>query len=363
MLTPVQQALVEKINRSFSIVDHVGDDNLAKSGRYYMGKCPFCGGRDRFQIKTGQAGGQLWICRKCAPNKYHDAIFFLMKANGATFGEVLDQFGGSPVAAVPKITRGALYRPSPLKAPPQAAELVQPVPTAEPPADNWQSEAWAAVGRCADNLQREYKAGAAVAQWLEGRGITADLAADYGIGFNPHWLPTAGGKIAPGVTIPCFNNSGLWYVKTRLTKQARAKIGAKYLLLQGSNPHALFNADKLPTAAAVLLVEGEFDAILAQRYAPHGAAVTTFGAATMTLESSPAWGNFLVGKRAVLAAMDNDGAGNRAVSEWLKWPFIGRALPLPVGKDATELWQAEGGAAVATWLEGMFGAAVPNSQP
>ena len=349
MLTTEQKTAAERVNLTFSIVDHVPHE-LHPSGRYHMGPCPFCGGRDRFQVKQSDAG-QLWVCRHCQPT-YGDAVSFLMRG-GATFCDVLAKYGGYEQGAAVGGYRGMFDKPKPLTAPAHLAErgaAEQVMATAEPPCDDWQAVAWQAVGRCADNLQREYEQGTAVAKYLLGRGITAELAHTFGLGFNPHWVGTAVGKLAPGITIPCWDDSGLWYVKVRLTKQAAEQVGAKYLLLAGGNSHAMFNASAVATAKTVLIVEGEFDAIVGHAHAPQGTAVVSFGSASMTLETSPTWGNLLV-TRKVYASLDNDGAGQGAMAKWLQWPFITAASTLPAGKDLSELWQLQGGAAVAQWLK------------
>ena len=346
MLTTEQKTAAERVNRSFSIVDHVPHE-LHTSGRYFIGACPFCGGRDRFQVKQSDAG-QLWVCRHCQPT-YGDAVSFLMRG-GATFGDVITHFGGYAHATVSSHAGWAETR-TPLRPNPatQTKEVATAVPC-EPPCDNWQAVAWQAVGHAAERLQSEYEQGTAVAKWLQGRGIDRHAAERFGLGYNPTWMGTAVGQLAPGIIIPCWDDSGLWYVKVRLTKQAAEQVGAKYLLLKGSNAHALYNATAVAMASDVLIVEGEFDTILGTLYAPKGTAVATLGAATMTLENAPAWGNLLANKR-VLVAMDNDGAGQLAAEKWKVWPFVTAANPLPSdAKDITELWQKHGLGGLTNYL-------------
>ena len=354
MLTTEQKTAAERVNLTFSIVDHVPHE-LHPSGRYHMGPCPFCGGRDRFQVKQSDAG-QLWVCRHCQPT-YGDAVSFLMRG-GATFCDVLAKYGGYEQGAAVGGYRGMFDKSQGLTAPAHLAEQATAATvTAEPPCDDWQAVAWQAVGRCADNLQREYEQGTAVARYMLGRGITAELAHTFGLGFNPHWMGTAVGKLAPGIVIPCWDDSGLWYVKVRLTRaesERRAKaMGGKlqkYAHLPSGESRAMFNASAVATAERVLIVEGEFDAIVGHAYAPQGTAVVTFGSKSMTLETSPTWGNLLV-TRKVYASLDNDESGQGAMAKWLQWPFITAAKPLPAGKDVSELWQLQGGAAVAQWLK------------
>ena len=353
MLTTAQLNARDVVRRTFSLVDAV--PGLKHSGAYHMGACPFCGGRDRFQVKETQ-DGQLWICRHCASEKYSDALEFLARS-GVGFNDALARYGGyihTPTAAP---VRGWGYAPAPLSPPKQTAEpTAAPVANNVPPCDEWQAAMWGIVATCADALQDEYRTGTAVAKWLMARGITAATAHGRGLGHCPHWqsvnVDGAAVNIAPGILIPCFDAGDLWYVKVRTTRAEQGRGLPKYLLAKGSNARALYGADNVGGAAVVLLVEGEFDAILGQEYAPQGTAVVTMGAASMTLETSPQWGNLLVSKgRRVFAAMDSDTAGQGAMAKWLEWPFVSPASPLPAGvKDVSELWQAEGGAAVAKWI-------------
>ena len=362
MLTTEQRTAAERVNATFSIV---GDcPNLKQSGVYHVGPCPLCGGRDRFQVKETQ-DGELWICRHCASDKYSDAIGFLQR-RGMGFNDILATYGGY-VATAATVGNGGTavvnrrgwgYSSSPLSPPPAMAKATAaPSPLSannEPPCDEWQAAMWEVVATCADALQAEYKTGTAVAKWLENRGITAATAHGRGLGYCAHWqtVELENGeklKVAPGILIPCFDAGNLWYVKVRTAKAAELP---KYLLVKGSNARVLYGADNVGGAAVVLLVEGEFDAILGQAYAPVGTAIVTMGAATMTLKTSPQWGNLLLSNgRRIFAAMDSDTAGQGAMAKWLEWPFVSPASPLPGGvKDLSELWQAEGGTAVAKWI-------------
>lgn len=75
----------EKLCREFDLLTQAQHDtSLKKSGDYWIGACPFCGGRDRFQIKQ-KDGVTKFVCRVCLPDKYHDAIEYVMKRNNVDF--------------------------------------------------------------------------------------------------------------------------------------------------------------------------------------------------------------------------------------------------------------------------------------
>src|SRR5690606_18882966 len=99
------------------------------------------------------------------------------------------------------------------------------------------------------------------------------------IGFNPAWRTVGDGcRLAPGIVIPCCIDGELWYLQVRTTAAARqsGKVD-KYHALTGSKLGALFNANRLLDAAAVFVVEGEFDAMVLGQYTD--AAVVTMGSA------------------------------------------------------------------------------------
>ena len=80
----------KQLNATISIVDMV--PGLTRRGRYYIGPCPFCGGEDRFNVREGD-GGELWLCRHCAPGRYHDVVEFLGLRDQLRPGQVLDRYG------------------------------------------------------------------------------------------------------------------------------------------------------------------------------------------------------------------------------------------------------------------------------
>lgn len=75
----------DKLCREFDLLAQAQRDTvLKKSGDYWIGACPFCGGHDRFQVKQKNAVTKF-VCRVCLPDKYHDAIEYVMKRNGLDF--------------------------------------------------------------------------------------------------------------------------------------------------------------------------------------------------------------------------------------------------------------------------------------
>jgi ribosomal protein L37AE/L43A len=310
---------------------------LKPHGRYHIGPCPFCGGEDRFTVKRTDAG-DVWICRKCGDGKYHDAVAFLMRAEGKSFQEVTSDERRARSSERSHATSSAS------KLVTRNSELITP------PDEEWQIQRLVDQKRLADHLwAAPDEMTRLVFHYLRAvRGLWPDTIRRYMLGYNPQGTLRADGRaLPPGIHIPCMVGGQLWYVKARLPKQALREAAAhgarlpKYLMQNGSRT-ALFNADALLGARVAVVVEGEFDAMLLGQFLPAGwAAVTMGGAATLP---GATFLPYFGGLERVLLRLDADAAGQRALAAWqslLAWAEI--APPLPGGaKDITDFWNLKG---------------------
>lgn len=330
MLTNVDD--FKRVNRLTDLVP-----GLKKSGAYHIGPCPFCGGNDRFNVKTTHDGIDLWVCRQCGDGKYHDVIDFIQRRDGRTFAEIV---GNS--AAMP--------RPSATVATPTPAAIPD---LAEPPAEDWQIPALIAAAECADFLQKSGAPAAAkvLAYLRDNRHLIDATLQDHMIGFNPAWRTIGDGyRLAPGITIPGMVDGQLWYLNVRTTATARTaaeahgkKLG-KYHALTGSKLGALFNADKLIRARAVFVVEGEFDAMVLSQYTE--AVAVTMGSAGSLPGNT--WLRYFAAARDIVLLLDDDEAGRAALARWQKKIPRARAVRLPDGsKDVSDYRHRRGN--VVTW--------------
>ncbi|MFN8529735.1 MAG: toprim domain-containing protein [Anaerolineae bacterium] len=268
-----------------------------------------------------------------------DEVDFIMREQGVNFQQAVEMLearaGGAPLA--PKI------RP-----------VIDPSASPnEPPPAVWQEIMLAECQRAHTALFSNTADAKAALKWLHARGLKNQTIYQAGLGFNPLWLQTRlkereSGRaisIAPGVLIPCQVDSALWSVHVRTL---RVDDSTKYLYVRGSKTGGLYNGNAVTAGCTVLIVEGEFDALLAQQELGKQAVVVTIGSAANRLPLR--WLERLRAAHRVYSCMDQDEAGQRAavhLSEQLGEKHA--ALRLPAGKDITEFVVNHGGSLLNWW--------------
>ncbi|MEP7288450.1 MAG: toprim domain-containing protein [Chloroflexota bacterium] len=225
-----------------------------------------------------------------------------------------------------------------------------------PPSPAWQQAAQDAVVAAEKYLWSDRPDAAAVRRYLiHERGLTEATMRRFRLGFTPRWTKTTWRKpdtgntveyasLPPGIVIPCFADGSLWYVKVRCIvgalaaalHQKPAQLGntesPKYLNLVGGTQGALFNADALSEGKPALVVEGEFDAMLADQLCHEQVTAVTVGSAANSL--LPHFQQHLEKASLILLCLDNDRAGQDGVSR-LQTRLQGQVYPisLPTSKD------------------------------
>jgi hypothetical protein len=235
--------------------------------------------------------------------------------------------------------------------------LSSPTPEPEPAAAPWLSPAWqiaasAAQAQAERDLWSDTPAARQALSYLHKRGLTDETIKAAHLGFNPDWRKTAyrkpaNGKpayLAEGILIPTYEGGLLVALKVR--RLHPGPDDPKYIQMAGSNQGALFNGDAIRPDLPVVLVEGEFDALVGQQEAGHLATFVTVGSASNALK--PGITERLKQAARILGAPDNDPAGDRAFARW-QGAVNAERSPIPAGKDLTEFFTRHHGD-VARWV-------------
>ena len=283
-------------------------------GRWWMWPCPFHDDRTPSLAVRPDTGS--WHCFGCSESGDH--ITWLEKREDLSFTEALDTLAG---------LAGVALAPSPPK---RRLTKVDSVPSA-----SWQERAQAVVADCEQMLWEDE--GSKARTWLHRRGLTDESLRRWRLGYNRTDRKLCDLWVPQGITIPCFVDGTLWYIKVR--RPVPPLKGPKYQQVKGSRP-ALFGLDHLAGKSEVVICEGELDAILLQQKAGDLVDVVAVGSATnrpslrflLRLVRYPRW----------LVAFDRDDAGEKGADWWGDFSDrVRRVRPLQ-GNDLTDFHQAGG---------------------
>ena len=210
-----------------------------------------------------------------------------------------------------------------------------PKDTHELPLDKWQSAMFRFVEEAHKRLLKTPEA----LEYLYRRGLTDETINASKMGYNPNWIETGYRdeqgmvKAAPGWVIPWMVDNILYAVRIR-THDEDTHLD-KYLNIRGSKPASgLFTANNIEADKPVLMLEGEFDALLA--YQELGIPAVTRGSAGNHHNIPSNIKEILEQANIIVSIFDNDLAGQEA-SRKISDQFNNIIpLKLPVGKDFTD---------------------------
>jgi DNA primase len=250
-----------------------------------------------------------------------------MKLQGLTFPEAIrwlaEQAGAVPTSNRPFPPSAGSARPRPpaarppVKAPENLARQSSGLPLVD------------ALKLVEDAVKRIWTPeGAAALAYLKGRGLTEATIKAARLGWTSEVsIPTSDGRRhwrASGVVIPWLDGDRLTMVKIRQPEGRKPKYAEAFRDRTAIYPAASVVRPGKP----LVVVEGEFDALLLGQELTDLAAVVTLGSASARPEGStylamlaaPVW----------FVATDADHAGDKAASEW---PARARRVRPPRGKD------------------------------
>ncbi len=298
-----------------------------RQGRRLLWPCPFHqDSHPSFEVDPQRNTWRCWPC-----NLGGDAPALVMKQNGVAFPEAV-----RIVAELSGIVASSGGSPRPRS--PARLSASKPAKAASPPPERSSGlppcEASELVTEAAGRLWTPE--GTEALAYLHTRGLTDETIRVARLGVVKRVsIPTREGDRcyqARGVVIPWFDVDRLALVKIRQPEGAQPK----YVEAFRDRPGIFPDPAVIQPGRPLVIVEGEFDALLLGQELRDLAAVVTLGSASSQPDSSilvdlmPAAPWFL--------ALDGDEAGDKAASEW---PARAIRVRPPQGvKDWTELWQA-----------------------
>ncbi len=337
---------VDDLKRRVDIVQVISQTvKLRRSGRQYLGLCPFHANRHTPALVVWPEA-RLWKCYG-ACNSGGDVIAFVMRRDGCDFRaacEWLEREAG----VAPRFSKSAAV--------PQLETLAEgPMP----PAEAWQRRGQALVEECQRILFSPV--GAKALAYLTGpaRGLEEATIIKHRLGFHPgktyeapeRWGFTPGGPpvfLPRGIVLPAFAGGQLWRIKFRL-----AAGRPKYMQIRRGRPcSVLYDADRARERRVVVFTEGEFDCLLLEQEADDLAGVVTLGAQGDDLNVGLWVSPYLLDAELLLAAydIDRDEAGQlksgRGMERLLKKSRRFQVMQVPAlqpgDKDITDYWKHGG---------------------
>jgi hypothetical protein len=347
----------------------------SRGGRWL---CPFHD--DHNPSLTLTRDRQHWRCWSCGA--HGDVVDWVAKQDGVDRVEAALRL--DPAAVRDQTAPGRARRRSGTGwyDSPSSGSNAAPAPP-KPAPEPWQSPAWQAA---VETIVREAEerlwspAGRDALDWLRWRGLDDLTIRRFRLGFiaRDGWGPMVEQPDGPprslylprGITLP-WVAPGAWYGKY-VGPNHKAPAGPRWVgcnirrlaadpfeplpareskcqVLKGTVRGCLYPWADIPTQGAMvaLLVEGEFDALVAEQEVGHLVVVGTVGGATTTPDPSA-----LVALARCswwLIALDHDEAGVAGARDWYeRAPHKARRVILPHGKDLGEF--AQSGGDVGDWL-------------
>jgi hypothetical protein len=191
-------------------------------------------------------------------------------------------------------------------------------------------------------------------RWLHLRGLTDATIRAAGLGWASMATFPAGGVAgrtfgASGIVIPWFDGDRLAMVKIRQPSWRKPK----YVEVYRDTPRVYPSMAVVRPGAPLILVEGEFDAMVLGQEVGDLASVVTLGSASTDIYAA-GWGLF--GAVPIYAAHDADASGDRAAARWPSRAV--RARPPEPDNDWTDARRA-GVDLRRWWTDRMAGIATP----
>ncbi len=314
MITPSEPIETTIVRVYVGPVERRGD----RSGRLWW-LCPFHA--DRNPSLSVIPGKSHYRCFGCGA--HGDAIDFVRRLHpGMSFGEAV------------RTIRGEMSRSSANPARP----LARPITSDRP--QGWQDFARRLVDQAEAVLWSRY--GSEARRYLLARGLEQETIRKARLGYQPsdEWIeglyPDRKVWVPCGVVIPWFDGGDVALINIR-----RPQGDPRYVAVRGSQRGGLYpGRSGIVAGQPVVIVEGEFDALLLGQELHGVAPVVTLGSAGN--KPSPRVKNALLAAAPWIVAGDNDEAGEKSADGWLSRSdrCVRVSTPEGSGKDWTEAHQS-----------------------
>jgi len=294
--------------------------------------CPFHQGHNPTAFAVSKDRFYCWSCEASG-----DVIAWMIQRENLDFKTAVQQAAvmagvdlGGPI--LPRLSRPDPRRP-----------IRSARPLLHPPDLDWQRSSHFYVQKCQAYLWNEINQ--AALDYLRQRGLKDETIEQAQLGYDP------GRQI---ITIPWYIKDELWRLGTKSLAE-----GGKAPLFAGFK-QGLYNADRLTPEQPVLLLEGEFDALIVQQEV--GDLVVAVATGGVTLGRQIKWVGRLIQMPQVLVAFDDDPAGDKAAGWWLKVLPHNAQRCRPLGaKDPNDML-IKAGLNLRQWL-GEVPEAKPETKP
>ena len=298
-----------RIDLAGVITREIGRPDMRNGRAWY--RCPFHEDKKPSLIaRTLSDGRQRWKCYGCGSRG--DVAGFVMMFKAMTFPE-----------AVGYLTGGAAPSGKANPARVQAKPKVRP--QKEPQPAGWSEVARAAVEAAESRLWTPE--GAEAVAYLHGRGLTEATIRAARLGY----IRVRQTGIPSGIAIPWFDGPRLTMVNVRRP----AGSDPKYMVFKGSQRGGVYPGTRVvKSGMPLVIVEGEFDALLLGQELTGLASVVTLGSAGDRADRR-VLSSLLAGGR-WFAANDADAAGDNSAEPWLAYDRCRRVRPPGQFKDWTE---------------------------
>jgi hypothetical protein len=289
--------------------------------------------------------------RDFASGEHGDVYSLIQMITGCSFLEAVAALGGDTYTPITNV----YTLPSPV------------VRKTRTTTATWQTAATTALDRAIAYLRANHHEAQRVRAYLHDvRGLTDDTIISAKLGYLPDWTKTTytkdNGKaayVAPGIVIPTFIDGKLEALKVRTRTgnlaeylkiapdtDRNGEVSPKYIQMAGGNPSPLYGGDLIRAGQPVIIVEGEFDALIGNQHASELATFVTIGSASNTV--TDATRERLEVAARIIAAPDNDKAGDGGAKRITDALPLAMVATIPTGKDVTEF--VTSGGDVRQWV-------------